>query len=132
MLSPHAECKKRHGEKEGDEGVMNMLLQKASQSRTSKRMAAQGLVFAGMGYKVKRLSGIRPKAVQHTNNRKKSEASVLVQPPRVSSVSLRLRRMQVKMGVSRRVYRDPSVSRSAITKSRKSSGLSLSNATTHS
>ncbi|WHZ29552.1 MAG: hypothetical protein OJF51_004354 [Nitrospira sp.] len=37
VLSPHAECKKRHGEKEGDEGVMNMLLQKASQSRTSER-----------------------------------------------------------------------------------------------
>src|SRR5438067_13761637 len=53
-------------------------------------------------------------------------------PPKVSRASLRLLLMQVKIGVSRSVYRLPSVSRSAMTRSRKSSGLSLSNATTHS
>jgi len=64
--------------------------------------------------------------------RVQSFSSASRQPPRVSSVSLRLLRMQVKIGVSRNVYREPSVSRRAITRSRKSSGLSLSNATTHS
>jgi len=59
-------------------------------------------------------------------------SAYLHQPPSVSRVSLRLLRMQVKIGVSRSVYREPSVSRNAITKSKKSSGLSLSNATTHS
>lgn len=54
------------------------------------------------------------------------------QPPSVSRTSLRLLCRHVKIGVSRSVYRLPSVSRRAITRSRKSSGLSDSNATTHS
>jgi hypothetical protein len=54
------------------------------------------------------------------------------QPPSVSRTSLRLLWRHVKIGVSRSVYRLPSVSRRAITRSRKSSGLSDSNATTHS
>src|SRR5688572_19730497 len=53
-------------------------------------------------------------------------------PPRVSSASFRLFMMQLKMGVSRSVYRLASAWRSSITRSRKSSGLSVSNATTNS
>lgn len=57
---------------------------------------------------------------------------VEAQPPSVSRTSFRLLWIHVKIGVSRSVYRLPSVSRRAMTKSRKSSGLSDSNATTHS
>src|SRR6185295_18861977 len=53
-------------------------------------------------------------------------------PPNVSSISFMLFMIQVKIGVSRRVKRLPSVSRRAMTRSKKSSGLSVSNATTNS
>ncbi len=55
-----------------------------------------------------------------------------VHPPRVSRVSFRLLRMQVKIGVSRSVYRLASAFRNSMTRSKKSSGLSDSNATTNS
>jgi len=85
-----------------------------------------GKILLGESSKKERPSIVRPKAGS------KCSSATLYQPPSVSSVSLRLLRMLVKIGVSRSVKREPSVSRSAITRSRKSSGLSLSNATTHS
>ena len=53
-------------------------------------------------------------------------------PPSVSTTSLRLFMMQVKIGISRLVYRLPSVSRRSMTKSKKSDGESVSKATTNS
>ena len=53
-------------------------------------------------------------------------------PPRLSRVSSIGRCMQVRIGVSLRVYRLPSTSLRSMTRSRKSEGLSVSKATTNS
>ena len=54
------------------------------------------------------------------------------QPPRLSRVSSTERRMPVKTGTSRSVYRLASPLRRSITRSTKSDGLSVSNPTTNS
>src|SRR5437667_10551011 len=59
---------------------------------------------------------------------RRATASAAPAPPNVSSISQSDIWTQVKVGVSRGVYDDASLSRSSLTRSRNSPGLSPSNA----